>query len=1057
MADISRILLYTPQDQPLGEITPELVFERLRTEVINGEHSLKLTTTRVLTKETRVLVHDDDVNIWREYVVMGEDADHASGKRAIGSYYAIWSLQHDLQIATVSLEPGIQTPVTAGVALAAALSGTSRWAVGTVTQSTTGGASMYQKSGWEALGILVTVWGGEIEPTITVNDSGVASRAVNLYAHEGSSTATRRFDYSRDMTNIRRVVAEDPLYVRIIPLGKGEETEGGGYGRKIGIETATGNTSGLPYIENAESAAIYKLPDGQGGYEYPIGYVENSDIDDVDELYAWGLSVLNEWTTPRVTYDADVVSFAEAGLNSTGIALGDEVQCVDHAFAEDMPLRISGRVVKMVVNELNPADTTLTLGNLGEGLPDLFSQLQTTVKRTRDVALAAQSGTITTAEYLDNLIANLNTEINATGGYTYIIPGQGLRTYDAAVVMGTDPVTGEPIVSDDSMASAVVEIKGGTIRIANTKTNGAWNWRTVFTSGHVAAEVVTAANITAGFIGNAQGDFYIDLDNNIIRMPATSVGGTQLLDDTDAPTLNRVSSKYNRYFSDATNTDTTASIVPCLDPPIVGIQNMQRYVIGVAGSRHKNLVFYSNTSVDALPYEDGETYTVSCFARVTSGSTAKIEIRCSAFGVSGTAGAIDIANTDWKQYSWTKVSNSSSGLFRLFIGVYSTYAATVEICGIKCERGSNATDWCLSQNDILQKSSNGENLLIDADAPTLTAVAALKNRYWSDAGRGTDIVEPYLEPCSDPPQVGINNKLRFVVKQVSTYKNLVFYSSGGLDLIDGEDYTVSFWARKTSGTQVTINCRDTASGKTGAGGTSRNTTIINTEWQRYQWTFRWDAAKNPYSLNVGVYCSDLGTLEICGIKLERGIFATDWAKSVNNQIFGMDTQPIIFNQLTNYGAIQGLYMQNGQLYINANYIQSGTIAANLIDASQLIAGKVGNSSSEFAAIGTFEYNNLTYSGIEFFKNSGDHATLVYGVCDIPAGDPAAGTYVMLGVGYANGFWPVCLGTNTSGGTLTLKGLPVLGNQNQYTSPSLRLTRYGVYADYNGQTITLGTF
>ena len=1046
MSDTSRILLYNPQDQPLGEITPELVFERLRTEVINGEHSLKLTTTRVLTKETRVLVHDDDVNIWREYVVMGEDADHASGKRAIGSYYAIWSLQHDLQITTVSREPGIQTPVTAGVALAAALSGTSRWAVGTVTQSTTGGASMYQKSGWEALGILVNVWGGEIEPTITVNDSGVVSRAVNLYAHEGSATATRRFDYSRDMTSIHRVVSEDPLYVRIIPLGKGEETEGGGYGRKIGIETATGNTSGLSYIENAESAAIYKLPDGQGGYEYPIGYVENSDIDDVDELYEWGLSVLNEWTTPRVTYDADVVSFAEAGLNSTGIALGDEVQCVDRAFAEDMPLRISGRVVKMVVNELNLADTTLTLGNLGEGLPDLFNQLQTTVKRTRDVALAAQSGTITTAEYLDNLIANLNTEINATGGYTYIIPGQGLRTYDAAVVMGTDPVTGEPIVSDDSMASAVVEIKGGTIRIANTKTNGAWNWRTVFTSGHIAADVVTAANITTGYIGNANGDFFIDLDNHIYHMPAMAVGGTQLLDDTDAPTLNRVSSKYNRYFSDASNTDTTASIVPCPDPPIVGIQNMQRYVIATAGSKHKNLVFYSNTSVDALPYEDGETYTVSCFARVTSGAKARIEMRCSAFGVSGTAGAIEINNTEWKQYSWTKVANSSSGLFRVFLGVYNTYVATVEICGIKCERGSNATDWCLSQNDLLQKSSNGENLLIDADAPTLTAVAALKNRYWSDSGRGTDIVEPYLEACSDPPQVGINNKLRFVVKQVSTYKNLVFYSGGGLDLIDGEDYTVSFWARKTSGTQVTINCRDTASGKTGAGGTSRNTTITNTAWQRYQWTFRWDATKNPYSLNVGVYCSDLGTLEICGIKLERGVFATDWTKSVNNQIFTPDSQPIIFNQLTNYGQIQGLYMQNGQLYINSEYINT----------QALISPKVGNSATDYASIGTFTYMNKTFNGIKFFTNSGNIATMIFGVCD-----DANGTYMVWGVGLPNGdYWPVYFGANGGGAsgqpTAFIQPLPTLVNGN-YLAPSLQINTSGVYAMYGSRTITLGTF
>lgn len=1047
MADASRILLFTPQDELLEELHPDCVFERIRTEELNGEHSLRITTTKVLTKETRVLTYDTQ-GIWREYVVMGEDADHAAGKRAFGTYYMVWSLQHDMQVCTVSGEPGVQTPVTAGVALSAALSGTSRWTVGTVTQSTTGGASMYQRSGWEALGVLVEVWGGEISTTITVNSEGIVSRSVNLLSHEGSSTAVRRFDYSRDMTEIRRRVSEDPVYCRIIPLGKGEETDGGGYGRKIGIETATANTGHTAYIENSESAAIYKLPDGQGGYEYPTGYVENSDIDDVNELYAWGLSILDEWTTPKVTYEASVVQLAQAGMSVQGIGLGDEVHCVDTSFAEGLPLRIAGRVIKLVTNELDPSDIQVTLGNLGKGLPDLFNQLQTTVKRTRDVALAAQSGTITTAEYLDNLIANLNSEINATGGYTYIIPGQGLRTYDVAVTMGTDPVTGEPIVADDSMASKVVEIKGGSIRIADSKTaQGAWEWKTLIQSGHIASELVTSAQITTGFIGNANGDFFIDLDNHVYRMPSMAVGGTQLLDDTDAPILGRVSSRYNRYFSDASNTDTTASIVPCPDPPIVGIQNMQRYVIGVAGSKHKNLVFYSNTSVDALPYEDGETYTVSCFARVTSGAKARIEMRCSAFGVSGTAGAIEIENTEWKQYSWTKVANSSSGLFRVFVGVYSTYAATVEICGIKCERGSNATDWCLSQNDILQKSSIGENLLIDADAPTLTAVAALKNRYWSDAGRGTDIVEPYLEACSDPPQVGISNKLRFVVKQVSTYKDLVFYSnSAGIDLIDGEDYTLSFWARKTSGTQVTFNCRDTLTGTTGSGGTGRNTTITNTSWQRYQFTFKGDASKNPYRLYIGVYCDNLGTLEICGIKLEKGIFATDWTKPVNNQIFALDTQPIIFNQLTNYGAIQGLYMQNGQLYINSEYINT----------QALISPKVGNSATDYASIGTFTYQNKTYNGIKFFTSSGNIATMIFGVCD-----DAQGTYMVWGVGLPNGtYWPVYFGANGGGlsgqPTAFIQALPTQVNGN-YSAPGIEINTRGVFAYYGGMTITLGRF
>lgn len=42
-------------------------------------------------------------------------------------------------------------------------------------------------------------------------------------------------------------------------------------------------------------------------------------------------------------------------------------------------------------------------------------------------------------------------------------------------------------------AHAVVEVKGGTIRIANTKdAQGQWEWKTVFTSGYVNAEVIRA-------------------------------------------------------------------------------------------------------------------------------------------------------------------------------------------------------------------------------------------------------------------------------------------------------------------------------------------------------------------------------------------------------------------------------------------------------------------------------------------------------------------------------------------------------------------------------------
>lgn len=55
------------------------------------------------------------------------------------------------------------------------------------------------------------------------------------------------------------------------------------------------------------------------------------------------------------------------------------------------------------------------------------------------------------------------------------------------------------------------------------------------------------------------------------------------------------------------------------------------------------------------------------------------------------------------------------------------------------------------------------------------------------------------------------------------------------------------------------------------------------------------------------------------------------------------TQADIFNKLTNNGTVQGITMDaNGNLYINANYINSGTISANLIAGGTLKLGGSNN-------------------------------------------------------------------------------------------------------------------
>lgn len=492
-----RLLVFDNTEAFIGEVSD--IRELTRIEEINGEHSLTFSTPMELSKQNRILYRDSQ-DAWHEYVITGVEQAHDEDVQAVGTYYCVWSLQHDLEGTIVKTQPGKVNPVTSTVALTHALAGTARWTVGSVTQNTTGGASMYYLSGWEALGQVVEVWGGEISVTITVAEDGtISAREVNLLNQLGSGTAVRRFDYSSDMHSIVRTVEDAPFTCRITPRGAAVESENGGYGRKIDITSVNG---GVEYLEDPDVVDIVKLPDGNGGWEYPNQVVEFDGIEDPQTLYDTAMAHLHDFTRPRVSYEAEVVQLAAAGMNPHGIALGDAVDVVDRAFTP-AGLRLTGRVTRAEWDDLDPANNAITIGFNPQGFAGQFQDLQADIRAIND-----WRDTLTTEEYISDIISRLNETVNATGGYTYLVPGIGMVTYDVAV---TDPSIG-------AEASAAVEIRGGTIRIADSKdAQGNWEWRTVFTAGHIAGELVTAAEIVTGYIGSAGGT-YIDLDHDTINL-----------------------------------------------------------------------------------------------------------------------------------------------------------------------------------------------------------------------------------------------------------------------------------------------------------------------------------------------------------------------------------------------------------------------------------------------------------------------------------------------------------------------------------------------------------
>lgn len=231
-----RLLVYDRLDSFKCEIDPSQVISLVSTEQVNGEHSLEIETTQQLARSDRIVIQDA-MSIWHEYVVLGDEGTHNTGGAVVHAYYCIWSLQYDLMGTYVDTQVGIvpghaSVPSAARLGMAAALSGTSRWAIGTIGVTSQASASFYRRSGWDGLKTVLENWGGELQANVTVGKSGVTARTVDLLAHVGSDTAIRRFDYAADIAGIKRTLAEAPMYCRIVPLTKSEQTENGGYTRR---------------------------------------------------------------------------------------------------------------------------------------------------------------------------------------------------------------------------------------------------------------------------------------------------------------------------------------------------------------------------------------------------------------------------------------------------------------------------------------------------------------------------------------------------------------------------------------------------------------------------------------------------------------------------------------------------------------------------------------------------------------------------------------------------------------------------------------------------------
>lgn len=493
-----RYMIFDRWGNPLGDLP--YAIKAIRTRATDGTDTLDITTIGEINKDERI-AFKDSMGRWAEYLCQSTQTARAAGM-PVTVAYCTGSIA---ELSRTYIEDKRNRNANAKACLAKALEGT-RWAVGTVETGTiTGTADLafYHCTALDAIQKIADTYGLEVQTEYQPDPTGnqIGRRIIHLVEHRGSTNTTKRFEYGKDLTQIKRDIDSGDVITRLYGWGKGiEQTNDqgeatGGYSRKISFADVN---NGKPYVQDDQALANWGIVGADGTRHHSEAAVDFPDCEDPKELLNLTKAALKTRTTPVVSYTADVTALGQAGYDPEGTDVGDSVQIIDTSFTT--PLRLEGRILQIEEDLAGSlADTKITLGNIRQSYTQRLAAQQQALDKLVSNSGAWNSAAGGTGPYMKDLIDRINQIMNATGGYTYLKPGQGIYVYD------------KPI---DQHPTQVIQIGGGYWRCASSRNaNGDWNWRSLANGKGLFADA-----IYTGLLSDAAGYNSWNLDTGIFSM-----------------------------------------------------------------------------------------------------------------------------------------------------------------------------------------------------------------------------------------------------------------------------------------------------------------------------------------------------------------------------------------------------------------------------------------------------------------------------------------------------------------------------------------------------------
>ena len=490
-----KLFLFNNDEKLIGTVSP---LEGIQNEEINKIQTIECTVVySELIEKASYIGHKDysDNRIFHLYKIDHITKTSTTDVKIVGVHTFFDDMESDGYVKdfrpTNRELVGVLTTILDG----------SRWQLGTVNIQRRFTGNFYYVTRKEALSKLIEATQIEIKPRLEFSRGKITGRYLDVFTRLGARNG-KVFVHGRDLLTVSEKKSQGAIYTAVVGRGKGEETDTGGYGRRISFKDVEWRrTSGQPVDkpvgqEYVEIPAMTKLYGFEKGTKPRIKIVEFQDETDKEKLLRLSYEWLEKNSRMQVEYSAKV-------LNVGNLELGDTVGI----FNPKLGIKYETRVFKVKRNLVNNKLTEFGIGDKVTTSP--FS-------RTIELAKEMKNFQDDTVYWLDKIRERLSDKLINEDGYNYDLKADNEYKVPAGFYSFDKPIDQKP--------TKVVYMGAGKIAIANSKKpTGEWNWKTFLDGTGATLDLINTGVLRAGRIQSADGRSYWDLDTGEFHMEQSAI------------------------------------------------------------------------------------------------------------------------------------------------------------------------------------------------------------------------------------------------------------------------------------------------------------------------------------------------------------------------------------------------------------------------------------------------------------------------------------------------------------------------------------------------------